>query len=75
MQRPRMHEILPSCPICIFAWQERQSYVAILGAFAKLRNTTINFVMSVCLPVCPFVRPSVRNNLAATGKSFVKIRI
>jgi len=31
-------------------------YVAenlILGAFAKLRNATVNFVMSVCPSVCP----------------------
>jgi hypothetical protein len=27
-----------------------------LGAFAKLRNVTISFVMSVCLSVCLFVR-------------------
>jgi hypothetical protein len=35
-----------------------------LGAFAKLRKTTISFAnsvrLSVCLSVCPPVRPSVR---------------
>jgi hypothetical protein len=51
-----MHEILPSCQLCTFAEQQRHSYVAILGAFEKLRKRTISFVMSVCLSVRPSVR-------------------
>jgi hypothetical protein len=47
-----------------------------LGAFAKLRKATISFVMSVYLPVCLFVRRSVRRpawyNWAATGRIFIK---
>jgi len=31
----------------------------ILGAFAKLRKATISFVMSVCPPIPPSVRPSI----------------
>ena len=39
-----------------------------LGAFAKLRNATIDFVMSVR----PSVRPPAWNNSAATGRIFMK---
>jgi hypothetical protein len=39
-----------------------------LGAFAKLRNATIDFVMSVR----PFVCPPAWNNSAATGCNFMK---
>jgi len=35
-------------------------HVLALGAFAKLRKAIIRFVVSVCLSVCLFVRPSVR---------------
>jgi hypothetical protein len=30
-----------------------------LGVFTKLRRATISFVMSVCMPACLSVRPSV----------------
>jgi len=70
MLRHRTHEILrlplPTLHFCI----ARKSYVAILGAFEKLRKTTISFVVYVLS-----VRPSVRNNLAATGRSSVKLRV
>jgi hypothetical protein len=42
-----------------------------LGAFAKLRKTTIRFVMSVR----PSVRLSVWNNSAATGPILMKFDI
>jgi len=45
--------------------------VHILGEFAKLRKTTISFVMSVC----PAVRPSTRNILPPTGRIFMKFYI
>jgi hypothetical protein len=40
---------------------------AILGAFANLRQATINFVM--------FVRPSAWNNSAPTKRIFMKFDI
>ena len=45
--------------------------VSILGAFAKLRKTTISFVMSVRLSVSP----SAGNNSAPTGRIFMKFDI
>jgi len=44
-----------------------QLHKSFLGAFAKLRKATINFVMSVC--------PSAWNNSAPTGRVFVKFDI
>ena len=35
----------------------------VLGAFAKLRDATTNFVMSVGDSVCLSVRPSVRQSV------------
>jgi hypothetical protein len=40
---------------------------SLLGEFAKLRKATISFVMPVC--------PSAWNNLAVTGRIFVKFDI
>jgi hypothetical protein len=39
----------------------------VLGAFTKLREATISFVMSVC--------PTAWNNSATTGRIFIKIYI
>jgi hypothetical protein len=44
--------------------------IPFVGAFAKLRKPAINFVMCVCLSVCPSVRP--QNSSAATGRIFMK---
>jgi hypothetical protein len=41
--------------------------VIFLGAFAKLRKTTINFVLSVCLPACLSVRPPARPSVRCRG--------
>jgi len=49
--------------------------VGLLGVFAKLRKTTISFVMSVCLSVCPSLCLSAWNNLASTGRIFMKFGI
>ena len=46
-----------------------------LGAFTKLRKATISFVMYVCLPVRPSVRPSWWNRSAPTGRIFIKFDI
>ena len=43
-------------------------------AFAKLREATISFVMSIRMSVCLSVRPRVVGQLAA-GRIFVKFRI
>jgi hypothetical protein len=43
-------------------------YLTFLSAFEKLRESTINFVMSVC----PSVRPYAWNNSALTGRIFRK---
>jgi len=40
-----------------------------LGAFAKLRKATTSFVMSVCLPVHPSVRPYGTTRLKLDGFS------
>jgi hypothetical protein len=45
------------------------------GSFAKLRNETISYVMSVCLSVRPSVRPVAWNSLARTGRIFMKFDI
>ena len=45
--------------------------ISSLGAFAKLRKTTISFVMSVC----PSLRPSAWNNSAPAGRFFIKFSI
>ena len=42
-----------------------------VGAFEKLRKTTVSFVMSVCLSVCP----SAWNNSAPSGRIFMKFDI
>ena len=42
-----------------------------LGAFAKLRKTTVNFVLSVR----PSVRPPAWNNSAPTGRIFMEFDI
>jgi len=41
--------------------------LSVLGAFEKLRNATVNFVMSV--------RPFARNNSAISGRIIVKFDI
>jgi hypothetical protein len=46
----------------------------VLGAFVKLRKVTISF-MSICLSVCPSVRPSAWNNSARNGGIFMKFDI
>jgi hypothetical protein len=43
-------------------WQD------ILGAFAKLRKTTISLIMSVCLPVSLPVLLSAKDYLTLTGQ-------
>jgi hypothetical protein len=42
-----------------------------LGTFEKFRKATISFFISICLPVCP----SAWNNLAPTGRIFMKFDI
>lgn len=44
-------------------------FILFLNAFAKFRNATIIFVISVRLPV----RLSITNNLATTGRIFMKV--
>ena len=41
--------------------------ILLLGKFAKLRKATVSYVMSV--------RPPASNNLAATGRIFIKLDI
>jgi hypothetical protein len=45
------------------------------GAFAKLRIATISFLMSVCLTVCLYVRPSAWNTSAPSERIFIKFDI
>jgi len=47
------------------------SKVCSLGAFAKLRQATVSFVMSIRPPVRPFAW----NSLAPTGQIFIKFAI
>jgi hypothetical protein len=47
-----------------------EAATSFLGAFAKLRKATINFVM--CPSVRPSVRPSAWNNSAPTGRIFME---
>jgi len=44
----------------------------ILGAFVKLRKTTVSFIMPVSLSVCLSVRPPAWNNPVSTGWIFMK---
>ena len=48
--------------------------VKFYGTLAKLRKTTISFVMSVCLSHC-FVRPAACNTSAPTGRILIKLDI
>jgi len=49
-------------------------FYVFLGAFANLRKETISFVMSVLLPVCLCVRPSVRmKQLGSHRTDFLEI--
>jgi hypothetical protein len=46
-----------------------------LGAFTKLRKATVSFIMSVCLPACPFIHLSSWNNTVPTGQILMKFDI
>ena len=59
-------KISGAIPVFLLHDVERE-YVIFLGEFAKLRKATVSFVMSV--------RPSARNNSAATGRIFMKFDI
>jgi hypothetical protein len=52
------------------AFRNEATWKHFLGAFAKLREATVSFVMS-----CRSDRPSARNNSAATGWIFMKFDI
>ena len=54
----------------LFAFMVRTG-ATFLGMFEELQNATISFIMSVHLPVCP----SAWNNLAPTGRIFMKFDI
>ena len=58
-----------------FTQNQRPLSHVCLGAFVKLRNATIRFVMSVCPPVRPSAPPSAWNNSALTGLIFMKFDI
>jgi hypothetical protein len=47
--------------------KDRDDRIQVLGAYAKLRKTTVSFVMSVC--------PSAWNSWAPTGRIFMKFDI
>ena len=65
--------------ISIFVIHTRGPWVVIitpvLGAFVKLRNETISFVMSLRPSVRPSVRPSSWNNSVPIGRIFMKFDI
>ena len=46
-----------------------------LGAFARLLKDTISLLMSVCLSVCLFIRPSTWNNSTPNERILIKFDI
>jgi hypothetical protein len=53
----------------------RKSLIIYLGAFAKLRQAIISYVMPVCQSDYPSDCQSTWNNSAITGQVFVKFHI
>ena len=54
-----------------FAYKHTLFWSITLDGFAKFRQTTITFVTTVCLSVCP----SAWNNSAPTGRFLIKLEV